>query len=634
MEGRYMILNLEFISWLILIIIAVFFGIWFFKYYVKDKDKRKLMFLIAYLLSSLSLLYKAILSIGYYNLESNLFMQNLFYWSSIPLLTAVLIATIESFFSIKRFSLLLKIFLVVTVFCIIMFFIPISVVDLIIYIYQIIAIVAITTLSYIYIIKRELSALLFLLALFSFTIAGFTMNTDLQHLSVFSFFIGFIFIGLVFVVSSKFEDSYKNSISYYFSLHKQLDYAKSALYESEEKLHSLLDNTPNTIMMVDQNGTILFLNRAVFNLIPEKVIGMSIYDIYDRKYQSVIMRNIERVFQTFESCRFETSRLNSDGGVDWYDVLIGPVKHYGRVFIATLISINITKQKLMEEKLEELLQLRNTNVEKLLKQKDDLIKQLAHDLKNPLNPLINLLPKIEDREKDPKSIEMLKVINRNVKYMKKLVINTIQLAQLNVIGSKFFFEDVNLFYEVNNVIEKNKIILDDSHMKINNNINKTIMVKVDKLRFEELFDNLVSNAIKYSPNGGIITVDAKEDKDFITISIKDSGIGMTTDQIDHIFDEFYRADKSQHDFNSSGLGLSICKRIVETLGGKIWVESLGVGKGSTFYFTVLKGCRINEDNVLMRKDKKLSYIEVKNVRKSYLGEYYSNYSYNSDSNKD
>jgi signal transduction histidine kinase len=218
--------------------------------------------------------------------------------------------------------------------------------------------------------------------------------------------------------------------------------------------------------------------------------------------------------------------------------------------------------------------------------------------------------------------------------MKKLVINTIQLAQLNVIGSKFFFEDVNLFYEVNNVIEKNKIILDDNHMKINNNINKTIMVKVDKLRFEELFDNLVSNAIKYSPNGGIITIDAKEDKDFITISIKDSGIGMTTDQIDHIFDEFYKADKSQHDFNSSGLGLSICKRIVETLGGKIWAESLGVGKGSTFYFTVLKGCRINEDNVLMKKDKKLSYIEAKNVRKSYLGKYYSNYSYNSDSNKD
>ena len=73
---------------------------------------------------------------------------------------------------------------------------------------------------------------------------------------------------------------------------------------------------------------------------------------------------------------------------------------------------------------------------------------------------------------------------------------------------------------------------------------------------------------------------------FVTLSIKDEGIGMDQHQLDIIFDEFYKADSSRHDFQNSGLGLSIAKRIVELHGGRIWAESEGPNKGSTFYFTL------------------------------------------------
>ncbi|GAH44071.1 unnamed protein product, partial [marine sediment metagenome] len=76
-----------------------------------------------------------------------------------------------------------------------------------------------------------------------------------------------------------------------------------------------------------------------------------------------------------------------------------------------------------------------------------------------------------------------------------------------------------------------------------------------------------------------------------------SGIGITREQIDRVFDEFYKADESRHDFDSSGLGLSICKRIVEKHGGRIWAESSGKGKGSTFYFTIPIGSKINKKDV-------------------------------------
>ena len=93
----------------------------------------------------------------------------------------------------------------------------------------------------------------------------------------------------------------------------------------------------------------------------------------------------------------------------------------------------------------------------------------------------------------------------------------------------------------------------------------------------------------HSPNGVMCHLKALERNDMIQVSIQDTGIGMTEEQIKKVFDEFYKADISTHELHSSGLGLSICKRIVEKHGGKIWVESPGPGKGSIFYFTLKKG---------------------------------------------
>jgi signal transduction histidine kinase len=112
-------------------------------------------------------------------------------------------------------------------------------------------------------------------------------------------------------------------------------------------------------------------------------------------------------------------------------------------------------------------------------------------------------------------------------------------------------------------------------------------VLADLIQIKELFDNLISNAVKYSQENNVkITLDAKKLDDFIVVSVKDAGIGLEPQQIQHVFDEFYKADYSRHDLKSTGLGLSICKRIVEKHGGHIWVESLGKGKGSTFFFTL------------------------------------------------
>jgi signal transduction histidine kinase len=175
---------------------------------------------------------------------------------------------------------------------------------------------------------------------------------------------------------------------------------------------------------------------------------------------------------------------------------------------------------------------------------------------------------------------------RNVGYMKNLVVKTIELAKLNSPNTHFHYQSINLSEIIQQTLESNQLLFNEKSIDINCNLSRDIFINADQLRIEELLNNLLNNAVKYSDRNGSIIIDALESNGMVTISLKDTGIGMTKDQIEHIFDEFYKADTSRHDFDSSGLGMPIAKRIVEKHGGRIWVESEGIDKGSTFYFSL------------------------------------------------
>jgi signal transduction histidine kinase len=264
----------------------------------------------------------------------------------------------------------------------------------------------------------------------------------------------------------------------------------------------------------------------------------------------------------------------------------------------------------MNTNLEHKVLERTKKIDLLLKQKNDFINQLGHDLKNPLNPLVNLLPILEKNERNQKNKEIIGVLIRNVTYMKNLVTKTIELGRLNSSKTTFTFEDINLVTELNTIIDNNKTMLHEKHIKIKKNIPDDIMVNVDKLQFDELLNNLLTNAVKYTNGSGTITMDAKQNPTFVTISIKDTGIGMSDQQLHNIFNEFYKADESRHDFDSSGLGLPICKRIVERHNGEIWAESEGLGKGSTFYFTVSKSKLKNQSTPMEYIYKEIDKIDM------------------------
>jgi signal transduction histidine kinase len=257
------------------------------------------------------------------------------------------------------------------------------------------------------------------------------------------------------------------------------------------------------------------------------------------------------------------------------------------------INLNLTKTKeeLIElnKNLENKVKERTKTINDLLEQKDEFINQLSHDLSTFITPIVGIIPLIMKDITNSDTLEALNVISNSANFMEKLVKETLELARTNTSKNLSEMEKIELFTVANYAIENNIIQIREKQIIVKNNVEKNILVKGDKLRILEVFNNLINNAIKYGPDHNEIVIDTKDYlENMVLVSIRDNGIGMEKEVLNHIFDEFYKVDKSKNSNDSFGLGLSICKRIIEKHNGQIWAESDGPGKGSNFNFTLLK----------------------------------------------
>jgi PAS domain S-box-containing protein len=234
------------------------------------------------------------------------------------------------------------------------------------------------------------------------------------------------------------------------------------------------------------------------------------------------------------------------------------------------------------KKLEEIVKKRTKQLELIMKQKNEFINQLSHDLKNPLIPIINLIPIVIEKISDNEIKDTLNIVMENINYLNKLIINNIEIAKIDSLDVSFSFEPINLKKEIELIIENNYKLNNKKNISISPQIDEDLWLDVDKIRFIELINNLIGNAIKYGvENGTVFVLGEKYDDNSIQIKIIDDGIGMTRNQLQNVFNKFYRGNYQNSNFESSGLGLSICKRIVENHGGKIYCESQGSGKGTS-----------------------------------------------------
>jgi len=373
---------------------------------------------------------------------------------------------------------------------------------------------------------------------------------------------------------------------------------------------TIFENSAVAITVSDENEKIIFWNKYA-----EVLLGIEKSDLYLKPVKSLYPPDewgkirSENIRQKGMQHRLETKILRKGNDPLDVDISLSVLKNSDGNIIGSIGVIkDISERKKAEKELKEaheLLRIDNTDLESkvekrtsevknLLRQKDEFINQLGHDLKSPLTPIVNLLPKVIKKLDDPKTMERLEIINRNANYIKNLVTDTLKLAKLNSQSINLDIHDIKISNLVDVVIEDNQFIFKEHGINVENLIEKELYIKVDELQIKEVFNNLSSNAVKFMREGDTLTFKSETNKDYITLSVADTGLGMTSEQIEHIFDEFYKADESRHNIESSGLGLSICKRIIEWHGGRIWAESTGLGKGSSFYFTI-SSCKTNKN---------------------------------------
>jgi len=281
----------------------------------------------------------------------------------------------------------------------------------------------------------------------------------------------------------------------------------------------------------------------------------------------------------YTQTRVTISMVEEDGSIQNNN----EIKELEKKLEETENKLNDLKRNLEQRVIE-----RTVEVNRLLLHKTKFIDNLSHDLGTPLTPLLSLLPTIKEEVEDPKLKELVDTCIRNAEYIKRVVKNAQELAELST--TDLYLSDKNLLEIVNELNEKYDVVFKSCNIKIENYIDQNILVKTEKPRLLEVFDHITSNAVNSMANGGTLVFNAEKVEEktgsFINISIRDTGVGLTKEQTDHLFDEFYKVDESRHKLDSTGLGLSICKRIIEKHGGRIWAESQGPSKGVTIHFTI------------------------------------------------
>lgn len=215
------------------------------------------------------------------------------------------------------------------------------------------------------------------------------------------------------------------------------------------------------------------------------------------------------------------------------------------------------------------------------------LADISHQIKTPLTSIRIMLDNIEDNPNmDSKTREeFIEDISKQIDWISSLAISLLKLAKFDAGAIKMNDQEVNVKKLINNVISNLAILLDIKNIKIEQKIDDDTIIKADYNWQLEALTNIIKNAIEHSHDNGTIHIDVENNSVFVKIKIRDEGEGIDKKDIKHIFDRFYKAQKSSE--NSIGIGLSLAKTIIEQENGYIKVDS-EVDRGTTFEIKYLK----------------------------------------------
>lgn len=351
------------------------------------------------------------------------------------------------------------------------------------------------------------------------------------------------------------------------------------LRESQEKLWSVLNATQESVYMFDKDGKIIMSNltglKRLNVMSEENLIGHHFSEFMSPERAKFRQLKLDEVYLSGKPLEFEDERA----GMIFHHNFFPVIKNNEVTNIVTY-STDITG---FREGTEQLILKLNEELLRSNKELESFAYVASHDLQEPLRMITSftqLLAKQYEDRLDEKAKEYIGFTVEGAKRMYDLINGLLAYSRIQTRGREFSM--VNL----QEIVRRVKINLDTlcKERNINFCIEKLPSVMADELQMGQLMQNLIGNAVKFSKNNTSVIISSRREKDHYVIAVKDEGIGIESHYFEKIFTIFQRLFP-KGEYEGTGIGLAICKRIVERHGGEIWVES-EPGKGSTFYFTI------------------------------------------------
>ena len=356
-----------------------------------------------------------------------------------------------------------------------------------------------------------------------------------------------------------------------------------ALQESESKYRQIVELAEEGIWVIDSNARTTYVNQAMARMLGYEeleMFGRSLFDFMDEQAIQSANDNMELRRQGIAQ-RYEFRLKNQDGKDVWTYMSTSPVMdEKGNLLSSCTLVYNITERK---EADRQMLQLTED-----LKRSNEELEQFAyvasHDLQEPLRAVTSYTQLLADRYQgnlDEKADKYINYIVDGATRMQQLINDLLAYSRLGTRGQEFEPTDCNA--AVQQSLCNLQIAIAEKKAVITCDAMPTVMA--DESQLVQLFQNLIANSIKFCRQDiPLIDIAARRQENEWLFYVRDNGIGIAPEYADRIFIIFGRLH-GRREYSGTGIGLAMCKRIVERHGGRIWVESQE-GKGATFYFSI------------------------------------------------
>lgn len=364
--------------------------------------------------------------------------------------------------------------------------------------------------------------------------------------------------------------------------------------KSKERYQTLVENLNEAIILDDIDGKVVYANDRFldfFGLKREDLSNLILEDYISPEYRSLIReRHNRRMAGESVAELFEYEGLLKDGSKKWFEVRVSKVIEHGEIQGSQSAIRDITERKNAENKLIQLNEELRTHAKELAFSNAEL-EQFAfvasHDLQEPLRMItsfLSLLEKKYDPIFDEKGKQYIYFATDGAKRMRHIILSLLEYSRVGKIEESK--EEINLEELIEGILILNRKKIQEKKAHVH--YGKLPKLYMAKAPIQQLFQNLISNGLKYQLNDNIpeIHINAYEEPDFWKFEVRDNGIGIDPEYFEKIFTIFQRLH-DRDEYSGTGIGLAICKKIVENSGGKIWVDSKK-NIGTSIYFTFPK----------------------------------------------